>query len=343
MFPKVRFTVAIVVCGFVFAITAAAQGGNTISGHVFGSQRAPLDSITIELLDDFSRTIERVRTNTTGRYFFSRMPAGRYKIRVLPLGTNYREEEASVEIQNIYRDNGSGQRVVTAYANEQRDFYLRVDRDERNLTSDTVFVQDVPEPAKRLYDEGIDLLKKDKKEDGYKKLIASIEAFPDYYMATEKLGLEYIEAKHFKAAAILMERVVQLNPKSYNGWYGLSYTYYSLGLNKDALSASKKASDLNPASADALLLTGTLFRLNSEYNESEKFLIKATKFAKPPNPNVHWELALLYGKNMKRYKDAADQLEIYLKIKTEAPDADQAKVREIRTLIQDFRKKSRQT
>lgn len=330
---SVIFVVSVMFVGSIFG-----QGGNSISGHVFGSQRLPLEGITVDLLDDFSRTIARVRTDSTGRFFFNRMPSGRYRVRVLPFGTNYQEQEQEIEIQNMFRTDSNGERVATAFDNAQRDFYLQIDKNAEYTVTDTIFAQNVPENARRLYEQGINLLKENKSKEGYAKLIAAIEAFPEYYMAIERLGLEYINAKHYEASQILLQKAVEINPKSFKAWYGLAFSLHSLNLNADGLKASKSALEIAPTSIDALLLTGTMLRQTNDFEESEKQLTKAKKLTKKPVPEIFWQLALLYGNDLHRYKDAADELELFLKYMPEGKDTEK-----IKSLIKTFREKAKQT
>lgn len=326
------------VFGVISVVSVFGQGGNSISGHVFGPQRLPLEGITVDLLDDFSRTISRVRTDSTGRFFFSRMPSGRYRIRVLPLGTNYQEQEQEVEIQNMFRTDSNGERVATAFDNAQRDFYLLIDKNAEPLVMETIFAQSVPEKAQQLYDQGVSALKEKKTAEGYAKLKSAIEAFPEYYMAIERLGLEYIDAKHFAAAQILLQRAVEINPKSFKGWYGVAYSLYSLNLYADALKAAQNAVQIAPTSVDALLLIGILQRHTNNFEESEKNLVKAKKLTKRPVPEVFWQLALLYGNNLHRYKEAADELELFLK----SLPVDSKDNEKIKALIKTFRDKAKQ-
>lgn len=338
MIRKIKCPLGIAFLLFVMVSAVLAQGGNTISGHVFGSQRLPLEGITVELLDDFSRTLARIRTDSTGRFFFSRMPSGRYRIRVLPLGTSYLEQEQDVEIINMVRSDSAGQRIISAYDNVQRDFYLRVDRTANPLSNETVFVQTVPEEAQRLYDQGVGLLKDGKTEEGFEKLKSAIEVFPTYYMAIERLGLEYIGRKYYDAAGALLQKAVEINPRSYKGWYGLAYSLKSLNLDADALRAAKSALGLSPSSIDALLLTGTLLRVTGSYKESQEHLIRAKRSTKTPVPEIFWQLALLYGNNLHQYKEAADELEMFLKYVPENTDTEK-----VRALIKTFREKSKNT
>ena len=318
------------------AASAAAQGGNSIGGHVFGSQRTPLEGITVDLLDDFQRTLSRVRTDSTGRFIFSRIPAGKYRIRVLPFGTNYQEQEQDVEIINIVRTDSRGNSVTSGFDSSQRDFYLRPAKDPNPIINGTVFAQEVPEGSQRLYDEALDLLREKKSAEAYQKLKAAIESFPNYYMALEVLGLEYVNAKHYEAAEILLRKAVEVNPKSYKGWYGIAVALQSVDRDSDALKAAKSALDLYPGSVDAMLLTGTLLRQTGDYKGSESALMNAKKLAKNPNPEVFWQLALLYGNNLNRYKEAADELENFLKYIPKDKDPER-----IKQLIKTLRDKSK--
>ncbi|MGI9056846.1 MAG: hypothetical protein ACR2F2_13710 [Pyrinomonadaceae bacterium] len=66
--------------------------------------------------------------------------------------------------------------------------------------------------------------------------------------------------------------------------------------------------------------------------------MKAKKLGNNSLPDIHWELALLYYYNLKRYNEAADELELYLKAKPKAENKEQVK-----KLIQTFRSKAKET
>ena len=98
-FTLASFNIFIAVL-ILFSGQALAQPGNTVSGHVFGIDRRPLADLHVELLDDLNRTINRARTNASGRYVFYGLSSGRFRIRVMPLGTVYEEQEQDLEIVN---------------------------------------------------------------------------------------------------------------------------------------------------------------------------------------------------------------------------------------------------
>jgi tetratricopeptide (TPR) repeat protein len=96
--------------------------------------------------------------------------------------------------------------------------------------------------------------------------------------------------------------------------------------------ASRKAVTLNSGSSDAVLILGLSLRQAKLFDEAEKTLKQANKLAKGMSADVHWNLALLYAHNLKRYKDAADELELYLKARPDSPNKEQVK-----RLIKQFR------
>ena len=100
----------------------------------------------------------------------------------------------------------------------------------------------------------------------------------------------------------------------------------------------QKALEINSSSPDALLLSGSLLRVSKKYADAEKQLLKARDLAKETLPQIHWELALLYGNNMQRYADAAKELRLFVKANPGAKD-----VENIKKLIIDFEAKAKKT
>lgn len=315
------------------------QGSNSIAGVIFGLNRQPLTDINVELLDEFSRTVQRVRTSSGGWYMFSRLPAGRYKVRVMPFGTNYEEKEEEVELVNFSRSRADGSSAPFGFTNEQLDLYLRLRKGAEVAENTAVFIQDVPDAARKLYEKGIADLDARKQDTGLAALKSSIETFPKYFNALERLGTEYVrlgKPGYYDAAEILLTMAVNVNPRGYKSWYGLAYSRYSLKKYAEALPAAQKATELNSNSPEYSFLLGTLLRHNKRFSESEKALGRARDLSKDMIPQVHWELALLYANNMTRYADAARELKLFLKAQTDTRDAEK-----IKALIAEFEAKSK--
>jgi tetratricopeptide (TPR) repeat protein len=214
------------------------------------------------------------------------------------------------------------------------DFQLRLSKREHLTSPETVFAQEVPTPASDLYDQAIVDLKNNREEEGLKRLRSALEIFPKYYVALERLGVEYVRLKHIDEARILFTVAVNVNPRAYRSWFGLSFTLFLQNAYGEALSAIEEALKINATSPEAVLLYGRLLRRSHRYLEAEKQLKKSQELFGEAMPDVNWELALLYAYGLKRYKDAARELRLYLKALPDAKDA-----ANIRKLIDKFESK----
>lgn len=323
---------------FLTACSVLAQTGNRISGRVYGLERRPVPDLNVELLDDLGRMIARTLTSSAGSYQFSGLSDGAFVVRVYTFGTDYQEQENRVEIRNVTYTTSTGRVLTGGFEDAQSDFYLKL---RKGVTPQNValFVQEVPPEAKKLYDKALSDLDDKKTPDGLAELRRAIEIFPKYYAALERLGTEYVRMgtpEGYQAAEIVLAAAVEVNPRAYKSWYGLAYARYSEKRYPEALAAAQKAVELNASSPDAVFLLGVILRHEKKYSDAEKQLLKAKELSNDNVPQVHWELALLYGNDLKRYDDAAKELKLYLKLRPEGKDADT-----IRKLIKDLEEKAK--
>jgi tetratricopeptide (TPR) repeat protein len=310
---------------------------NAISGHVFGESRRPLSDVFVELLDDLGVTINRTRTNASGRYEFSGLAEGRFKVRILPYGTDYAEQAQEVVISNVSaRGGGTGSEI------QQRDFYLRL-RPELSAgpfaAPGTVFAQEVPEAAKKLYEQGVAELRAKKEKEGFESLKNALNAFPDYFLALDRLGTEYAvrgntNPAYFEAARVLLTKAVGVNPGSFSSTFGLGFAQYHLGMSGEAVENFQRAVKLYDKSVNAHLWLGVALKKSGKLPQAEGSLTRANKLSNGKVAEVHLRLAEVYS-DQKRYREAADELELFLKNQQDARDAEK-----IRQLIGQLREKA---
>jgi Tfp pilus assembly protein PilF len=328
------------------AVTAAsaAQGGvqlnsrrNSIHGHVFNEARRPVADVFVELLDDLGVTVNRTRTAFSGHYEFSGLPEGRFKVRVLPYGTDYASQTQEVVISNVSAlGGGTGSEI------QQRDFYLNV-RAELNSgpfgTPGTVFAQEIPDAAKKLYEKGVGELRAKKEKEGFESLRNSLVAFPDYFLALDRLGTEYAvrgstNPAYFEAARVLLTKAVKVNPASFSSTFGLGFAQYHLGKTDEAVENLQRAVKLYGKSVNGHLWLGIALKKAGKLSQAEESLVRANKAGEGKVAEVHLRLAEVYS-DQKRYTESADALELYLKYEKEARDAEK-----IRQLIRQLREKA---
>jgi tetratricopeptide (TPR) repeat protein len=316
---------------------SVAQGRNAITGTVFGEAHRPVPDVYVELTDDFNSTINRSKTDAAGRFAFNGLISGRYRVKALPYGTGYLEQTQEVVLTSISAVPGSG-------ADRQNiDIVLKLD--ERfnaspfAVVAGVVFAQDVPEPARRLYLEGVRYLREKKEQEGFENLKKAIEIFPEYYLALDRLGGEYAtrgnsDRSYYEAGLVLLTKAVEVNPRGPSSVFGLGWTQYQLGLNSEAIETLTRLTTLAGKSADAYLWLGKALKRASILDRAEKAFKQANALSKGKIADIHWQLAGLYS-DQKRYAEAADEFEQFLKAQPKAADAEKIKV-----LIKQLREKA---
>jgi Tfp pilus assembly protein PilF len=320
------------------------QGRSTISGQIFSPQRAPLRDIYVELLDDVYGSLGQTRTDSSGRFIFRGLPDGNYKVRVKPMGTDYIEQSKDVQLYTLGRTAASGQ-TVGGSTEEQVDFYLKV-RENANsgplAAPGAIFVQEVPGEAKKLYEAGVANLRDKKDKEGFESLKRALEIFPNYYLALDRLGTEYVTRGHNEAAFVLLTKAIEVNPRGFSSMYGLGLAQYNLKLTDKAIESLQKATNLYNKSGGAFMWLGMALRRAGKLTEAEVALKRSNELGEKKAAEVHWQMAALYN-DMKRYNESADALELFLK--TQPPAAnDPEKVKQaekLRETIKQLREKAR--
>lgn len=337
MKPCRQFVQSLVLLFFIFAGAAFAQAqtNNAINGRVYDAQsRRMVGDLYVELQDQLGISIGRGRTDSTGRFFFGGLRSGTYIVKVITFGTNYEETTQMVTLTSLPTGRGRYSSDI-AYV----DIMLRIDPRRANTGSGgaatVVFAQDIPDEARKSYKKGVEQLG-DKKDEGMESLKKAVEIFPTYYDALDRLGSEYVLRKQYEEAAKYLIRAIDVNRRSYSSYYALGVASYNLKNLPAAIEALNAAVTINPQSVNAQLFLGMVLRIDGSYEKAEKALLQAKKLAEnSPVAEIHWQLALLYEKTG-RNKQAASELERYLKLSPKAPNADQ-----IKKLIEDLRAKAK--
>jgi len=305
---------------------------NRISGQVFGSGRRPVSDVYIELLNEVNTVLGRTKTDGSGTYFFSGMTAGKFTVRVRPFGTDYEEQFGEVEIIAVVY----GGR--TTADSQQKDFYLRsrTEANKKKTINGVVFAQEVPKVAQTLFEKAVGDLDGNRVDAGIAGLQAAIKEFPTYYDALDRLGVALLRQKKYAEAQAIFERAVAVHPRSSNSWYGLGFVLCAQDKAKDAVTASRKAAELSPESADINLILGMSLRKDQQFKDAESAMLKAKKISEGKSADVLWNLALLYNHDLKDNKRAADELESYLKLLPDHPNAENLKklIKQLRSATQ---------
>ncbi len=309
-------TVRSIVCGLfvtsaILFFAQATNAAHIISGTIFDKSRNALADIEVELLDEYYRAKGRQRTTSSGRYEFTVNNEGRYHVRVYAFNYDLVDETHEIYVSGVSAIPGE---ASSSYTNE--DFYLQPKRGGlADAELGVIFAQDVPKEARKLYLHAVDTLGKKKTADGIMELAEAIKVYPDYYDALKKITRELFVAGKFVESFQYARRVVEVNPKSAVGYYFMGASLNRLGseYGKAAVTALDEAAKLAPGSTQVLFLLGKVQRSQGDFAAAEKHLLMAKKLSTTKSPEIHIELSQLYANDLKKYGEAADELESYAK------------------------------
>lgn len=293
---------------------ALAFNRNSITGFVFNEASQPLADVHVELLDELYTTVSRSKTNGSGLYSFRGLPEGRFVVKVVPYGLEYEEQSRSVALISVSAVAGRGA------AAEQADFYLK----PRKMTNvgplaapGVVFAQEVPEDARKLYESGIEELANKRENEGFDKLKRSLEIFPKYFVALDRLGREYVFRGYYQASFVLFTQAIEVNPRSFSSTFGLGLSLYKLDQVQKSIELFQRATELDNKQVNGFLWLGISLLQNKDLSQAEAALTKAKKLSDGKSADVSWQLARVY-KDQKLYGKSADELEVYLTLNPNA-------------------------
>ncbi len=303
----------------VFALVPT-QSRFAILGSVRDPGGQPVGSIRVTLLGENYQSLRTVFADSSGRFQFRNLGQGIYIIRIEPAGTPYEEETQTIELQSLSPRRSATEEPFTV------DFRLR--RKGAQVAPGVVFVQEVPARAREEYERGRSSLNGQNPEMALPSLKRAIEIFPDYFLALELLGTEYVRREQFNDAVPVLTRATQVNPNAARSLYALGVANLKSNRSVEALNWLLRAEDKNPKNPNVHMMLGLAYGNLGSLVEAEHAFKKAYLLGggKSDVADVHFYLAGIYNRQLK-YSEAIRELELFLK---EAEDVkDRTKIKEL--------------
>ena len=295
------------------AVVALQQGGFTIYGNVSlpNGEQAARVKVKIEGLNGLNR---ETQTDDQGRYGFYQVPGGRYRLTVInPNDPTQLTDRVEADTSRSFAS-----RV-------QVHLYLRTAPPTAKAAKPGVIsaaeaAQQVPKNARKAYEQGLKLQKENRPEQALAQFDQAIELYPGYFQAlTERANL-LMQRNQLAEAEAGFERALALNSKYPPALRGIGYCQLQQKKFPAALINLEKAFSLEPEVAPTLLLLGYANLSLNRHAEARECLQQALKLGPESAARAHVYLGEIFSREGK-YKEAADEIRRYLKLKPEAPDA----------------------
>ncbi len=131
-----------------------------------------------------------------------------------------------------------------------------------------------------------------------------------------------------------LQEVVGKSPDNLGAWIRLGNLLMDSGRFREAIAAYEKALELRPEDANVRVDMGTCYRNAGESERAAEEYRKALSFD-PSNLQAHRNLGVVLAYDLGRTKEAIAELETYLRLSPDAPDA-----QKVRQAIKELRERS---
>src|SRR5215831_8496420 len=296
----------------------------TISGRVLlPSGQSTTGVIRVTLTSDRSPLMTAI-ANDHGEFAFTINEEGTYYVRASSETALY--EPATEQV------------VVTRISMNRLTIYLR----EKGATGNkkpaesTISAGDLdaraPAEAKKEYNKASKLIEKGDPQKAIESLARAIAIYPDYLMARNQMGVQYLKLRRLREAAEQFQAVIERNPKSFNARLNLGLVRIEEKNYKSAIDELTEATSIDSGRPDAHMWLGVAYLQAGELDGSERELKRAVELDTGQQLSIaHYYFAHTYLRKGQRDM-ARSELNTYL---TQSPLGDRAE--EARALLAKLR------
>ena len=185
-----------------------------------------------------------------------------------------------------------------------------------------------PKDAKKAFEKGLDLVKKDKLPDAQREFEKSVSIYPQHAAAWVELGRLLRQEKQIEPAHNAFVKANAIDPNYVNPYLELAFDAAQEQKWKDVLALTDKAISLDPLDFPGSFFFNAVAQYNlGNLPAAEKSARKASRLdAQHRLPRLNLLLGTILA-DKKDYDGACEQLRSYLKIAPKAPDADAVRTR----------------
>jgi tetratricopeptide (TPR) repeat protein len=328
--PKWRHLVVSVFLSFCFAGSVSAQistisdsesqtslgGMNSIIGTVFAPSGRPLESRVRIRLSTMTRGDRVFSTNEHGNFAFRGLPTGSYTVSI-EKEAEYKPYSTSVDIRQF---RGGPAQIFT--------LNIRLEFKDRVAPPTPAVINaefaNVPKKALTHYNDAIELSKKRDYLGAIEQLKLAITEYPSFTHAFNELGVQYLKLNRLPEADEAFQGALKIDPESFPALINRGIANVMMKRYGEAVPILRKALKKHDKSAVGHYFLGQALANLGLFDEAEKALLASLELGKEEMKEAHRILAIIYTSRGAK-KQAADELETYLKLVPDTPDAEKLK------------------
>jgi Flp pilus assembly protein TadD len=334
-YPKWEHLVIAVFLSLAFAGSVPAQistisdsesqtglgGMNSIIGTVFAPSGRPLESRVRIRLSTMTRGDRIFTTNEHGNFAFRGLPTGSYTVSI-EKEADYKTYSTSVDVRQF---RGGPAQVYT--------LNIRLEFKDREAKPGVVNAEfaNVPKKALTHYNNAMEEVKKGDRTAAIDELKLAIAEHPKFTAAFNELGVQYLKLARLEDADGAFRSVLELDPESFAALINRGIANVMMKRYGEAVPLLRKALKKDEKSSVGHYFLGQALANLGLFDDAEKELLTSLELGKEQMKEAHRILAIIYTSKGNK-KKAAEQLETYLKLAPDTPDAEKLKemIRQLR-------------
>lgn len=295
-------------------------GRHSIQGRIYfpSGQRS---NVRVEVkLESYNAGGLSVLSDLNGSFRFSGLSPGSYTV-LVDAGDQYEIARESVYIDT----DGSNSRGGVTLPPISRLYTVQIALQLKRSEATGVGVLNaalatIPSGAGDLYRKALESAKAGDSKKAVEQLQSALAIYPNFPLALNELGVQYLKLKQANKAAESFGAAVKLSPEEFTPRLNYGIALVEEKNFREAESQLRDALKKNDSSPGGHLYLGITLISLQDYLQAEKELLRAVKLGGDNMSLAHYYLAGIYW-HKQEHKAAADELELYLKLATNAPDA----------------------
>ena len=306
-------------------------GNHVIQGYVFFPSGRRAEGTIIVKLTSLQYAELEVIPDSSGAFTFSNLAPGSYEV-IVNAGDNYEIAREGIYIDSDLNLSRMGVRLPAT----TRRYSVMVHLSEKKGATTKAAVVDanlaaVPEKPRKLYEKGLEEARADDATKAAESLKEAVALYPNFPLALNELGVQYLKLRQVDKAIEAFKAAVKLNEEAFTPRLNLGIALLEARQFGEAEVQLREALKRNANAVSAHMYLGIALLRLSKFEDAEKELLIATAANASQLSMANYYLGGLYWRKHE-YQRAVEQLEKYLELTPNAPDADR-----VRSTIKDLR------
>jgi len=313
--------------------TSTGTGGtHVIQGYVFFPSGRRAEGTIVVKLQSLQYAELQVIPDSSGAFTFSALAPGSYTV-VVNAGDEYETSQEGVFIDTDLNMSRNGARLppttrrYTVMVHLQPKFRAHVGKPAVVNAA----LAAVPDKARKLYERGLEEARTENAAKAADTLKEAVTLYPNFPLALNDLGVQYLKLRQVNKAIEVLREACKLSPDAAPARLNLGIALLEAKQFAQAEEHLREALKGNNNFPTAHMYLGIALLRQTKFEEAEKELLVATQANATQLGMANYYLGGLYWRK-KDYPRAVEQLEKYLVLTPNAPDAER-----VRATIKEFR------